>query len=153
VLTAKPPFRASIIASLQIHSDRARCAKEIQQRGVDLIWTVLVHLGISDLRRLPEDRRPTSRETEMPYFKPSPVADESALKRFGGRAQTVVRRCTRTKLRGQSAKAALTVPVYPPRSHSVVREVQRVALRRPIHKWAHIARRRETQKSVGDTGS
>jgi hypothetical protein len=57
------------------------------------------------------------------------------------------------KLRGQSAKAALTVPVYPPRSHSVVREVQRVALRRPIHKWAHIARRRETQKSVGDTGS
>jgi hypothetical protein len=32
----------------------------------------------------------------MPYFKPFPVADESALKRFGGRAQTVVRRCTRT---------------------------------------------------------
>jgi hypothetical protein len=32
----------------------------------------------------------------MPYFKPFPAADESALKRFGGRAQTVVRRCTRT---------------------------------------------------------
>src|ERR1039457_2582275 len=32
----------------------------------------------------------------MPYFKPFPVAGESALKRFGGRAQTVVRRCTRT---------------------------------------------------------
>jgi hypothetical protein len=31
----------------------------------------------------------------MPYFKPFPAADESALKRFGGRAQTVVRRCTR----------------------------------------------------------
>src|ERR1039458_10794989 len=31
------------------------------------------------------DRRPTSRETEMPYFKPFPVADESALKRFGGK--------------------------------------------------------------------
>ena len=31
----------------------------------------------------------------MPYFKPSPVADESALKRFGSRRQTVVRRCTR----------------------------------------------------------
>ncbi len=25
------------------------------------------------------DRRPTSRETEMPYFKPFPVADGSAL--------------------------------------------------------------------------
>jgi hypothetical protein len=33
----------------------------------------------------------------MPYFKPFPAADESALKRFGGRAQTVVRRCTRTE--------------------------------------------------------
>src|ERR1039458_2627478 len=42
------------------------------------------------------DRRPTSRKTEMPYFKPFPVVDESALKRFGGRALTVVRRCTRT---------------------------------------------------------
>jgi HSP20 family molecular chaperone IbpA len=33
----------------------------------------------------------------MPYFKPFPVADENAPKRFGGRAQTVVRRCTRTE--------------------------------------------------------
>jgi hypothetical protein len=37
----------------------------------------------------------------MPYFKPFPVADESALKRFGARAQTVVRRCTRTVARLQ----------------------------------------------------
>jgi putative transposase len=32
----------------------------------------------------------------MPYFKPFPVPDESDLRRFGGGAQTVVRRCTRT---------------------------------------------------------
>jgi hypothetical protein len=43
-------------------------------------------------------RRPTSRQAEIPYFKPPPVGDESVLKRFGGRAQTVVRRCTRTVL-------------------------------------------------------
>ena len=32
----------------------------------------------------------------MPYFKPFPVPDESDLRRFGGGAQTVVRRCTGT---------------------------------------------------------
>ena len=41
----------------------------------------------------------------MLYFKPFPAADESALKRFGGRAQTVVRRCTRTLLRTRDAAA------------------------------------------------
>jgi hypothetical protein len=62
----------------------------------DSSWMVLVHLGIRACEDFLADRRPTIRETEMPYFKPFPVADESALKRFGGRAQTVVRRCTRT---------------------------------------------------------
>lgn len=33
---------------------------------------------------------------QMPYFKPFPVADESDLSPFEGRARTIVRRCTRT---------------------------------------------------------
>jgi len=32
----------------------------------------------------------------MPYFKAFPVPDESDLRSFGGAAQTLVHRCTRT---------------------------------------------------------
>jgi len=42
------------------------------------------------------DRRPTSREAHMPYFKQFPVADESDGRRVCGRARAVGRRCTRT---------------------------------------------------------
>jgi len=57
---------------------------------------VLVHLGISRMRRLAGVQNTERRESQIPYFKPFPAADESALKRFGDRAQIVVRRCTRT---------------------------------------------------------
>jgi hypothetical protein len=52
----------------------------------------------------------------MPYFKPFHVARESTPNRFGGRAQTVVRRCTGTgfAVTGHHSKiAAFTVCDHP----------------------------------------
>lgn len=46
----------------------------------------------------------------MPYFKPFPVPDESDLRRFGGGAQTIVRRCTRTVPRAASRSVAELFP-------------------------------------------
>ena len=55
-----------------------------------------MHLGISGPRGLARALKTTGRESQMPYFKPFCLADESDSKRFGVRVGTAVRRRTRT---------------------------------------------------------
>jgi hypothetical protein len=62
-----------------------RCGSVILIRAAlfpDPLVSVLVHLGISAREDFLADRRPTSHETEIPYFRPFPVADESCVVRI-----------------------------------------------------------------------